>query len=237
MATSFGSNATVYDQLRPSYPTAVIDGALARAEIGNVLDLGAGTGILTGLLIRDGLVVVAVDPDTAMLDVLVTKYPGVATQVGNAEQIPADAGTFDAVFVGQAFHWFTRPAADLDIARVLRPGGIVAILTNINPPGSDWEATLHERVLGVPQERLSDGENPLDTSVFRDEGVEFTDNPKLLSREQFLSLPSTWSWCLTATDEQRAAVATEAAVLADEISVDGVVTLPYVTRLVTAVRK
>lgn len=237
MATSFGSNAAVYDQLRPSYPAAAVSGALGRAEVGDVLDLGAGTGILTGLLLQhDGLSVTAVDPDAAMLDLLVSKYPGAVTALGNAEQIPARQASYDAVFVGQAYHWFARPAADLEIARVLRPGGIVAVLTNINPPGADWEGTLYERVLGSSQPRLSDDPDPLAPSVFSDERADFYDNPKALSREQFLSLPSTWSWVLTATDEQRAAVATEAAALADELETDGTITLPYVTRVVTAVR-
>ena len=76
-----------------------------------VADVGAGTGKLTGLLVTRGLAVVAVEPDSAMLDVLAHKFPQVQCEVAGAEQLPLADDSVDAVLVGQAWHWFDHPRA------------------------------------------------------------------------------------------------------------------------------
>jgi SAM-dependent methyltransferase len=236
-ALSFGANADEYDRLRPGYPAAALDWAVAGAGIHTVLDLAAGTGLLTRSLVDRGFAVLAVEPDEQMRGVLARRLPEVTGHGGYAEDIPLPTASVDAVFVGQAFHWFTRPAADHEIARVLRPGGVLAVLTNVNPDHANFEDMLHRRVLGVPQPSLAHHAVALAGEVFTDQRETLIGNPRALSRHDFLRLPRTWSWVATASPDQQRRVAIEAERLADQIqSPEAVVTMPYSTRVIRALR-
>jgi SAM-dependent methyltransferase len=129
----FEGGSEAYERARPTYP----DAAVARMEAtmgvtpgSRVLDLAAGTGKLTRRLAADGAVCVAVEPSSSMRAVFRRTVPGVAIVAGTAEMIPLGSGSVDAVVVGQAFHWFDPPRALADIARVLRPGGWLALVWN-----------------------------------------------------------------------------------------------------------
>ncbi len=129
MASSFGPTAEAYERYRPEYPQAAVAQAVpdgARA----VLDLGAGTGKLTAALQGPGRRVVAVEPDPRMLARLAALLPEVEALPGTAEDIPLPDASVDAVTVGQAWHWFDVDRALPEIARVLRPGGSLALLWN-----------------------------------------------------------------------------------------------------------
>jgi ubiquinone/menaquinone biosynthesis C-methylase UbiE len=95
-----------------------------------VVDLAAGTGKLTRLLAERFDRVVAVEPDDRMRELL-----EVEAYAGTAERMPLRDASADAVFVGDAFHWFDAPAALDEIARVLRPRGGLVLLWN------DWWET------------------------------------------------------------------------------------------------
>ncbi|WP_238845688.1 class I SAM-dependent methyltransferase [Nocardia terpenica] len=144
-AQSFGPEAASYDEHRPDYPLAGIRWALEPLR-GNpepaVLDLGAGTGKLTSGLLAVGAAVTAVDPDPAMRAEFTRHHPEVAALSGSAEAIPLPDDSVDAVLVGQALHWFDRERAYPEIARVLRPGGVLAALWNTHDAGVDWVAEL-----------------------------------------------------------------------------------------------
>ena len=144
MALSFGASAAIYDRLRPGYPAAAIARAIGAAAIAAAVDLGAGTGRLTASLCERGLEVIALEPDVEMAKLLTARLPQIRVEIATAEHMPLPDASVDAVFIGQAFHWFSRPEADREIARVLRPGGIVAILTNVNPDDADWEGILYQ---------------------------------------------------------------------------------------------
>jgi SAM-dependent methyltransferase len=105
-----------------------------------VLDLGAGTGKLTGGLVAEGHRVTAVEPSESMLSELVRRHRQVRALPGSAERIPVPTGTVDAVVVGQAFHWFDAERAMPEIARVLRPGGVLAGLWNADDQSVPWVA-------------------------------------------------------------------------------------------------
>ena len=129
LATSFDAAATEYARRRPEYPAAAIAAALP-ASAGVVLDLAAGTGKLTGPLLRQGLQVIAVEPLPGMLAELNRGFPGALAVLGVAEHIPLRGAVVDAVVVGQAFHWFDADRALAEIARVLRPAGTLALISN-----------------------------------------------------------------------------------------------------------
>jgi len=126
---SFDRVADEYERTRPSYPPEVLDVLPLAADV-SVLDLGAGTGKLTRVLAARYADVVAVEPLANMRAMLERVVPGVTALPGSAERIPLDDASVDGVFAAQAFHWFDKPVALPEIARVLRPGGVFAIVWN-----------------------------------------------------------------------------------------------------------
>jgi SAM-dependent methyltransferase len=127
-AEGFARSAEAYERGRPRYPPEAVELLVSQLPPGaTVLDLAAGTGILTRPLLDAGLAVVAVEPVAEMRAVL----PGsVRALEGTAEAIPLGSGEMQAVVVGQAFHWFDGDAALAEIHRVMRPDGLLALFFN-----------------------------------------------------------------------------------------------------------
>jgi SAM-dependent methyltransferase len=130
---SFGRVAELYHRVRPPYSQEALDLAqealrLTRGVL--VLDLAAGTGRLTHELALRFAHVVAVEPNDEMRGVLAGRSGDIRVLAGTAERMPLPDEFADAVFVGDAFHWFDGEAAVAEIARVVRPGGGVALLWN-----------------------------------------------------------------------------------------------------------
>lgn len=161
-AQSFGAAADLYDEVRPSYPADALTWAVGDAARPGaaVVDLGAGTGILTRALRDLGHTPVPVEPDPAMRDRLERATPQVRARAGSAEAIPLPDGSVDAVLAGQAYHWFDRDAAHAEIARVLRPGGVFAPLWNIRDPDVPWLAALSDLLDGAGREHAGLLEHP-----------------------------------------------------------------------------
>src|SRR5258708_4349822 len=122
--SSFGAVAGAYAEHRPDYAEAAVRWALAPVgPAPRVLDLGAGTGKLTAMLVSLGADVTAVEPDPAMLAEFRRALPGVRSVPGRAEAIPLPDASVDAVLAGQAMHWFDLDLAAPEIARLLASGG------------------------------------------------------------------------------------------------------------------
>ena len=137
-ARSFDRTAAEYERGRPGYAEAALD-ELGLPADAHVLDLAAGTGKLTRQLVPRFERVVAVEPLHGMRSILERVVPGAEALDGSAEAIPLADASVDAVFVAEAFHWFGGGAVD-EIARVLRPGGTLAILFNTSY--DDWEPAI-----------------------------------------------------------------------------------------------
>ncbi|MFJ4595026.1 MULTISPECIES: class I SAM-dependent methyltransferase [unclassified Kitasatospora] len=137
-ASSFGAAAIAYAEHRPDYAQDAARWALEPAPGPRVLDLGAGTGKLTGVLAALGAEVIAVEPDPAMLAELRRSLPEVRALSGSAEAIPLPDASVDAVVAGNAMHWFDMAAAGPEIARVLAPGGVLAGLWNVLDDQVAW---------------------------------------------------------------------------------------------------
>ncbi|MFI5622710.1 class I SAM-dependent methyltransferase [Nocardioides sp. NPDC051685] len=146
-ARSFGSVADSYDRGRPSYPADAVKWLVGDEPV-SVLELGAGTGKLTEVLVQLGHDVFATDPDDAMLDILSEKLPDVRATSGTAEQIPTGDGLYDVVVVGQAFHWFDHAKALAEIGRVLRTDGRLAVIQNERDERIPWVRKLG-RLIGT----------------------------------------------------------------------------------------
>src|SRR5512138_2309603 len=142
LSSSFGTAAVAYAEHRPDYARAAARWAVEPAPGPRVLDLGAGTGKLTGTLVALGADVVAVEPDPAMLAELRRALPAVRARPGTAEAIPLPDASVDAVLAGNALHWFDLAVARPEMARVLAPGGILAGLWNVLDDRVEWVAAL-----------------------------------------------------------------------------------------------
>lgn len=156
----FEGAAREYERARPSYPAVAVDYLCEILPIGpttRVMDLAAGTGKLTRLLVPRAGDVLAVEPVEAMRQALQDAVPGAEVVPGTAEAIPVADGAVDAVTVAQAFHWFDAGLALAEIARVLRPGGGLGLMWNVRDESIDWVRQFTEITVrhsgGVPYRR------------------------------------------------------------------------------------
>src|SRR5215475_1156718 len=167
-ALSFGQVASLYDSNRPTYPSEAAAWALG-PEIGpgrgTVVDLGAGTGLLTRVLVPLAGEVIAVEPDRNMRTQLLASVPDVAALAGSAESMPLDDASVDSVVCGQAYHWFDKPRAHPEIARVLRPGGTFAALWNIRDASVPWVRSLDVAIGDAPDGHERDPARRLDIDL------------------------------------------------------------------------
>jgi ubiquinone/menaquinone biosynthesis C-methylase UbiE len=148
-ARSFDRVAGIYQNARPSYPAAAVEWVLEAAPGLRVVDLAAGTGKLTEVLVAAGAEVTAVEPLANMRAELERALPGVRAVAGTAERIPLPDASADALLVGQAFHWFDAPAALAEIARVLVPGGVLGLVWNLRDETVPWVAELTVALRGA----------------------------------------------------------------------------------------
>jgi ubiquinone/menaquinone biosynthesis C-methylase UbiE len=209
---SFGQHASAYSQYRPTYPIVAVRWALADlVQPGSddlrglrILDLAAGTGKLTEALVALRADLLAVEPDPQMLAELNRRLPHVQSAQGRAEQIPASDHGFDAVVVGDAFHWFDQTVALTEIARVLRPGGVVAALWNFDDVRVPWVAGLAESaVQSRDLELWQRGQNFADHAEFRQpERTEF-DYPQQMTTDGLLTRMATRAIMLTMDERER----------------------------------
>ena len=156
-ARGFGAAADDYERGRPSYPAEAVGLLVAELGLGpgaTLVDLGAGTGKLTRLLVPTGARVLAVEPVAAMRAKLAEAVPSAEVLEGTAEAVPLPDGSADAVVAAQAFHWFDAPRALAEVARVLKPGGGLAMAWNTRDDAVDWVArwsdVVHAHRVDVP---------------------------------------------------------------------------------------
>jgi SAM-dependent methyltransferase len=144
-ATSGFTDGERYQSARPDYPTdavAFLVESLGIDDDAHVLDLAAGTGILTGQLAPFCANITAVEPTPGMRIVLSQRLPNVNVLDGRDVDIPLGDSTVDCVVVAQAFHWFDAPLALEEIHRVLVDGGRLGLMWNERDESVPWVAEL-----------------------------------------------------------------------------------------------
>jgi len=149
-AGGFAAAAATYARIRPAYARPAV-GRIA--ELGRaagpgarVLDVAAGTGILTGQLARLGLEVIAVEPLEEMVRHLRRAVPGAPAVRGLAEALPVVDHSVGLCTVAQAFHWFDESAALAELWRVLEPGAALVLIWNARDESEPWVAALTDLV-------------------------------------------------------------------------------------------
>lgn len=221
-AAGFGQAAELYERGRPSYPASAIAQTIDTFGItseGVVLDLAAGTGKLTRLLLPHVSTVIAVEPVPDMRRELAAQLPGVTALDGTAEAIPMEDESADAVFVGEAFHWLRTAEAAAEIARVLRSGGGLALLWNVrtwSEAETPWLAALretvdhHRRAAGSYPAGSGGWKAPLaETGLFDDLQHDEDVHVQRLSIDDFVAQVASWSWIAGLPDHTRADVLTD----------------------------
>jgi SAM-dependent methyltransferase len=195
-AQGFSAGAAAYERARPAYPEEAVAALVNRLRIvpgSSVLDIGAGTGKLTGLLLPTGAAVYAAEPVASMRSVMAGSMPAVRVVGATAEAVPFADGSFDAVVVAQAFHWFDGPVALAEVHRIVRPGGGLGLVWNVRDHSTPWVGEMSRIVdeYGDAIRRHESGEwrvafdgrrdfTPLEVEEFRN--VQTVDEAHVLDR-------------------------------------------------------
>ncbi len=228
-ARSFAQVADAYDRARPGYPPEAAPWLVGNRAV-SVLELGAGTGKLTADLVSLGHDVLATDPLPEMLRLLSSRLPDVRTAVASAEDLPLPDRSVDVVVSAQAFHWFAPARALPEIARVLRPGGQVALVWNDRDERIPWVRRLG-RVFGNAQQPTDPTHTLLGSGFFGYVDSATFRHWQQVDRDSLRDLVRSRSNVATMTETDRARVLAEVDALYEEYGrgADGML-LPYVTR-------
>ena len=233
-AVGFARSADAYERARPEYAPVVLEPL--RLSPGMVaVDLAAGTGKLTRLLAGTRASVIAVEPVAEMRAVLPAS---VEVRDGTAERIPLDTESADLVTVAQAFHWFDGDAALVEIHRVLRPGGRLALVWNRrvteDPVNQAIEAILAPYRAEVPTHRWDNWRATFgQTTLFGPLEEHVWPNEQRLDADGMADRIGSISFIASLSNEEREVVLREARALAS----DGPVTIPYRTEVQIAERR
>jgi len=234
-ASSFAQVADSYERGRPSYPEDAVRWLVGDEPL-DVVDLGAGTGKLTRVLVALGHRVTAIEPLPEMLELLPAAAPGAKAVLGNAEVIPLPDAYADVLTAAQAFHWFDHEVALLEIARVLRPNGRLGLVWNIRDDAEAWVGEL-STLIGSESVTLPDVTEPLAASGLLEpvekESFRFT---QVLDRATLLDLVVSRSYCAKLPPAERKPILDDVERLFDEHAVDGTIELPYVTECYRAAK-
>ena len=137
LGQSFQDGGKHYQRVRPGYPAESAQWLVPQGAR-DALDVGAGTGKFTALLLDMGLSVTAVDPSADMLEQLAEHYPDAAAVLGTAEATGLPDSAFDVATVAQAWHWCDALRASTELARVLRPQGTLGLVWNQLDTSVPW---------------------------------------------------------------------------------------------------
>jgi SAM-dependent methyltransferase len=201
---SFESGAAAYDEVRPAWDEEAVDWMLGRpAGPLDVLDLGAGTGLGTRTVATLGHRVTALDPSADMLAALTASLehlPGsagpVSTRQASAESLSDADASLDAVTAFSSWHWFDWERTQPECARVLRPGGILALGWHSWADQVDWLRELGEIV--DTSEMIWDPERPVAARLPEIDGFGPAENAQFgqvshLTPDDLVRLASSWS--------------------------------------------
>ncbi len=222
LAQSFDHAAADYERGRPGWPAEAVDIASVPATA-TVVDLGAGTGKLTRLLVERFRRVIAVEPLDGMRELLTALVPGAEAIDASAEALPLADGSIDAVYCAEAFHWFDGQRALAEVARVLRGRGRLILMWNIQsgptePSIAAAAEIVNERGRSDRQiERYESGawRSSFDEATFDELSSTSFEHVQTLDAEAMLSHLLSMSWIAVLPLEEREQIATDVRPLLD----------------------
>jgi SAM-dependent methyltransferase len=198
----FDGVAPLYEASRLGYPSDIIEFVVTTAALGadsTVLEVGCGTGQLTELLASFGFSLTAIDIGPSMIAGAEHRLDGsaVSFQVASFEDFAAAEATFDLIVSGAAFHWLDPEVRFCKSARLLRPGGWLALLDTEEHYDDPFGAAL----LGMWAVRGDDGgawvTHPADSEVITGTGL--FEEPLTDRHHQSRSRTRTWTPCRRST--------------------------------------
>jgi len=247
----FEQNVDLYENARPSYPPAAISHLESVLELmpnqSHVVDLGAGTGKLTRLLLSNGYRhLEAIEPAAAMREKFEQILPSVQILNANSWNMPIPTNSQDAVICAQAFHWFANLNTLREVHRVLKPGGGFAMIWNMEDrTDKEWVGELRDYYeqfeLDSPQFRLGlwkhvweeDEAKSLFSQLQFEKVNHFLYSTKETIRQRILSK----SYIACQAEEKQAEISMKLMqILEDAVDIDydqnGLVSFPYLTEMV-----
>lgn len=250
VAESFGVDPDRYDRARPGYPDALVQRIVAASPGRGVLDVGCGTGIVARQFQAAGCTVLGVEPDARMAEF--ARRGGLEVEVATFEAWEPTGRSFDAVVAGQSWHWVDPVAGVAKAARVLRPGGRLAVFGHVGEAPPDVGAafaTAYRRVapdspFAPPQDRslldvyqagyVKVGEQIRQAGGFGEPEQWRFDWQRPYTRQQWLDLLPTQGGLTRLAPDKVAEVLDSVGAAIDAMG--GTFTMSYVTLAVTAAR-
>ncbi len=240
----FTARVDAYMRYRPGYPDAVIETLAAEAGLTQravVADVGCGTGISSALFLHNGNRVYGIEPNAAMREAATAQlqaYQAFTPIDGSAEATTLADAAVDYVVAGQALHWFRLEETRDEFARILRPGGWIALFWNLRnveaSPFMEGYETLLKRYSPdyerVHRTRLDDADYG---ALFGSGGYQARSfaNPYLLDFTAVMGRTASSSYAPTVDDPAHGQLEAELKALFDAHAVDGVVRFEYATEL------
>ncbi len=151
--TRFSNRVADYVAYRPGYPESIVDFlendyGLEKGDL--IADIGSGTGISSALFLKRGYRVTGIEPNKEMREksvALLGGDPGFNAVDSTAENTQLPGRSVDAIIAGQAFHWFDRDKARQEFSRILKPGGVVALIWNERLTAGEFEGEYDELIV------------------------------------------------------------------------------------------
>lgn len=240
-AQGFQRAGDEYQKGRPEYSKEVIDFLVEKFNLTpdtQILDLAAGTGKMTKLLVDRKLSVSAVEPVQGMREQFEKILPQTPLAEGRAEKIPCPDDCVDVIIVAQAFHWFANAQALKECSRVLKPGGFLVLVWNVRDDRIPWVQSFNNIIDPyrgtTPQYHTGEWrqvftkENPF--QELQETELSYTQNGDVAMLE---NRATSTSFISTLSEEERHSVVEKIRALATatpELS-DGNVSLPHRTHI------
>jgi ubiquinone/menaquinone biosynthesis C-methylase UbiE len=239
--TGFCNAAQTYTRGRPDYPAELLAWLRQVLALGidkTAIDLGAGTGKFTKLLLQTGATAIAVEPVDAMRIEFAAALPEVRAITGTAQTMNLPDAISDAVLCAQAFHWFSTEESLAEIHRVLKPGGKLGLVWNVRDESVDWVAAITSIIApyeaDTPRYYKKEWQRPFKGPLFSDLrearfAYEHIGTPQQVVVDRFLSV----SFIAALSETERTKVAQQlAGLIASHPELKGrkTIAFPYETR-------
>lgn len=239
----FERRVQAYARARPGYPSAMVECLQREAGLAAhhlIADIGAGTGLSSAPFVQLGNHVFAIEPNAQMRRAAgrwLGGYAGFVSLAGSAEATGLPHHSVDWVIAGQAFHWFRSDACLLELRRILRPGGRLALFWNTrreaaDPFHQDYEQLL--RTYGTDYRQVR--RRTIDEKAIRRltggrHRYRRFDNRQTLDLSGFISRLRSTSYLPSPDDDACEAMLKAARELFEHHQRDGLVTIEYDTEL------
>lgn len=244
VAKSYSGAVDSYEAGRPSYPAALV-AALPLAGARRVVELGAGTGKFTRLMLPhlSGIGrIVAVEPVADMAARLAGE-PKVQVVNSPASDTGLATGSADLVVCAQSFHWFDDEASVAEIARLLHPGATLALIWNMRDNRVGWVGEL-SRLIDVhagdtPRHQTKRWEWILRDPRFRFDRELVEAYPHAMSRDgvHARALSTSFIARLSSAEKQALRASIDAVLDAHGLQGAAGITMPYVSHLYLLTRQ